>query len=151
MLYFDTDSFIYTTRPEQPPIPLGDYLGELKDDLDDGDLITEFTSASPKSYGYKIRQGRVLWKVRGFTLNVLGSQQLNYDVMHQNLIDEITQPLDERRNINVVNPNFFWRNPATKILRVVTRAKRYGLVFDKRVLDPTTFASFPYGPTQNTL
>ena len=48
----------------------------------------------------------MLYKVRGFTLNVRGSQQLNYDVMRQNLIDEITQPLDERRNIDVVNPNF---------------------------------------------
>ena len=50
--------------------------------------------------------------------------------MRQNLIDEITQPLedDERRNINVVNPNFFWRNPATKHLKVITRTKRYGRV-----------------------
>ena len=54
----------------------------------------------------------------------------------QNLIDEITEPLDERRNIDVINPNFFWRNPATKHLRVITRTKRYGLVFDKRVVDP---------------
>ena len=69
--------------------------------------------------------------------------------MRQNLIDEIPQPLDERRNINVVNPNFFWRNPATKHLQVITQPKRYGLVFDKRVVDPTTFTSFPYGYTQD--
>ena len=145
VLYFDTDSVIFTTRPGQLRIPLGDFLGEMTNELDDGDSITEFTSAGPKNYGYKTRQGKVCCKVRGFTLNVRGAQQLNYDVMRQNLIDEITQPLDERRNINVVNPNFFWRNPATKHLRVITRTKRYGLVFDKRVVDPTTFASFPYG------
>ena len=83
-------------------------------------------------------------------MNVRGSQQLNYDVMRQNLIDEITQSLDEQRNIDVVNPNFFWRNPATKHLRVITRTKRYGLVFDKRVVDPNTFQSYPYGYTPDT-
>ena len=149
VLYFDTDSVIYTTRSDQPRIPLGDYLGEMTNELDDGDCITEFTSAGPKNYGYKTRQGKVCCKVRGFTLNVRGSQQLNYDVMRQNLIDEITQPLDERRNIDVVNPNFFWRHPATKHLRVIPRTKRYGLVFDKRVVDPNTFQSFPYGYTQD--
>ena len=149
VLYFDTDSVIYTTRSDQPRIPLGDYLGEMTNELDDGDCITEFTSAGPKNYGYKTRQGKVCCKVRGFTLNVRGSQQLNYDVMRQNLIDEITPPLDERRNIDVVNPNFFWRHPATKHLRVIPRTKRYGLVFDKRVVDPNTFQSFPYGYTQD--
>ena len=109
--YFDTDSVIYTVKPGQPDIPLGDYLGEMTDDLDHGDFIVEFTSAGPKNYGYKAHQGRVCCKVRGFTLNVRGSQQLNYDVVRQNLIDEITQPLDERRNIDVVNPNFFLEKP----------------------------------------
>ena len=150
VLYFDTDSVIYTVKPGQPDIPLGDYLGEMTDELDHGDFIVEFTSAGPKNYGYKTHQGKVCCKVRGFTLNVRGSQQLNYDVMRQNLIDEITQPLDERRNIDVVNPNFFWRNPATKHLKVITRTKRYGLVFDKRVVDPNTFMSFPYGFTHDT-
>ena len=147
VLYFDTDSVIYTDLPGQPDIPLGDYLGDMTDELDDGDFIVDFTSAGPKNYGYRTQRGKVCCKVRGFSLNVRGSKQLNYDVMRQNLLDEITRPLDERRNIDVVNPNFFWRNPATKHLRVITRTKRYGLVFDKRVVDPNTFQSFPYGYT----
>ena len=145
VLYFATDSVIFITKPGQPRIPLGNYLGEMPNELNDGDVITEFTSAGPKNYGYKTRQGKVCCKVRGFTLNVRGAQQLNYDVMRQNLIEEITQPLDQGCNIDAVNPNLFWRNHATKHLRVITRTKRYGLVFDKRVVDTTTFASFPYG------
>jgi len=105
--------------------------------------ITEFTSAGPKNYGYKTQQGKVYCKIRGFSLNKRGSRQLNYGVMRQNL-------LDERRNIDVVNPNFFYRNPATKHLRVTTHTKRYGLVFDKRVMDQNTFMSFPYGYTKDT-
>ena len=147
VLYFDTDSIIYTALPGQPDIPLGDYLGEMTDELDDGDFIIDFTSAGPKNYGYRTQHGKVCCKVRGFSLNVRGSRQLNYDVTQQNLLDKITRPLDERRNIDVVNPNFFWRNPATKYLCVITRTRRYGLVFDKRIVDPNTFKSFPYGYT----
>ena len=139
VLYFDTDSVIYSHKPGQADVPLGDYLGEMTNELDDGDFITDFNAAGPKNYGHRTHQGKVCCKVRGFSLNVRGSRQLNYDVMRQNLLDELTQPLeDERRNIHVVNPNFFWRNPVTKHLRVITRTKRYGLVFDKRVVDKNT-------------
>ena len=69
--------------------------------------------------------------------------------MPQNILDELTHPLDERRNVDVVNPNFLWRNPATKYLKVITPTKRYGLVFDKRIIDPNTFMSFPYGYTRH--
>ena len=79
----------------------------------------------------------------GFTLNVRGSGQLNYDVRHENLIDKVTQPLDERRNIHVVNPNFFWRNPATKHLRVITRTKFYGPVFINATKIPRLSCHFP--------
>ena len=63
----------------------------------------------------------------------------------QNVFEEIGQPLDERRNVEVLNPCFFTRDPTTKRLRVMPRVKKYGLVFDKRVVDPVTFQSFPYG------
>ena len=59
MLYFDADSVIYTVEPGQPDIPLGDYLGEMTEELDNGDFIVEFTSAGPKNYGYKTHQGKV--------------------------------------------------------------------------------------------
>lgn len=145
VLYFDTDSVIYTANTGEPTVTYGDFLGDMTDELDGGDYITEFTSAGPKNYGYKTNQGKVCCKVRGFSLNVRASRQLNYEVMRDNLLDEITHPLEERRNIPVENPNFFWRNPATKHLRIITHTKRYGLVFDKRVVDPLTFKSYPYG------
>jgi len=145
VLYFDTDSVIYSHKPGQVDIPLGDYLGDMTNELDDGDFITDFTSAGPKNYGCRTNQGKVCCKVRGFSLNVRGSRPLNNDVMRQNLLDELKQPVGGRRNIEVVNPNFFWRNPTTKHLKFITRTKSYGLVFDKRVVDPNTFMSFPYG------
>ena len=141
------------TYEGQPDIPLCDYLGGMTKELDDDDCITEFTSAGPKNYGYQTSHGKVCCKVRGFTLNVRGSQQLNYGVMRDNVLNEILHPLEdgERRNVAIENPFFFTRRPVTKRLKVGPRTKQCGPVFDKRVVDTTTFMSYPYGYTQTTL
>lgn len=69
VLYYDTDSVIYRWKPGRPSIPIGDFLGEMTDELE-GDVITEFISGGAKNYGYKTRGGKTECKVRGFTLNV---------------------------------------------------------------------------------
>lgn len=61
--------------------------------------------------------------------------------MKQNIL----HPLDERRKTMVVNPTHFIRDPVQKKIRTETQTKKYGLVFDKRVLEPGTFKSYPYG------
>lgn len=67
-LYFDTDSVIYKWQPGQSEIPLGDYLGEMTNELEGEDFIVDFTSSAPKNYGYITNNGNVCCKVRGFTL-----------------------------------------------------------------------------------
>ena len=146
VLYFDTDSVIYRHRRGQPKLPIGDYLGDLTDELEHGDVIVDFTSGGPKNYGYRTRGWKVECKVRVFSLgSVRGQQQLNYDLLRQNVLDELTDPASERRVIAVTNPIFFTRHPTTKRLRVMPHRKDYGLVFDKRVVDVETFVSYPYG------
>ena len=76
-------------------------------------------------------------------LNYRGSKQLNYEVMKRNIFQEIQDPLPYRRNTNVVNPCHFVREPASKRIKTVELVKKYGLVFDKRVIDG--FTSYPYG------
>ena len=142
VLYYDTDSVIYVWSPGSVEIPLGDYLGDMTDELE-GDYIEEFVSGGAKNYGYRTHAGKSVCKVRGFSLNVRGSKQLNFDVLKQNILDEINHPLDERRETHILNPHHFTRNPTTKQLKTVEQVKRYGLVFDKRVLQG--FKSFPYG------
>ena len=48
MLYFDTNSVVFLTRPGEENPSLGDYLGHFKDELNDGDYIVEFASGGPK-------------------------------------------------------------------------------------------------------
>ena len=39
VLYFDTDSVIFKGLPGEKPLPLGDYLGDFKNELNEGDTI----------------------------------------------------------------------------------------------------------------
>ena len=57
--------------------------------------------------------------MRGFTLNVSGSSQVDYEVMKQNVLNVIIDPLGEdRRKIDVANPYFFTKASATKRLKL---------------------------------
>ena len=77
--------------------------------------------------------------------NARGQEQLNFDLLKQNVIDEVTEPEDDPREIRVHNPHKIKRDTNTKNLHTVEETKRYKVVFDKRVVDPDTFRSYPYG------
>ena len=116
----------------------------MTDELD-GDVITEFVSGGAKNYGYQTCGGKVVCKVRGFTLNVRGSAILNFHTMKNNILSELDSPQDSRRNLNIVTPHHFKRDLEQKQIQVVPRVKQYGLVFDKRVIHVATKSSYPYG------
>ena len=144
VLYMDTDSVIYKWRPGQPSIPTGDFLGDMKDELD-GDLIREFVSAGAKNYAYETHAGKADCKIRGFTLNDRGAAVLNFQTMKNNILDELNNPLDHRRTANVVTPYYFQRDSEKKRIKVVPRVKKYAMVFDKRVVNEATRTSYPFG------
>ena len=103
VLYYDTDSVIYKWRPGQPKIQTGDYLGDMKDELE-GDVIVEFISGGAKNYGYKTRGGKTECKVRGFTLNVRGLEVLNYQTMKNTILKELEDPLEKKRQLEETHP-----------------------------------------------
>ena len=145
VLYFDTDSVIYLEELGQPNPPLGDYLGQFTSELKADDHITEFVSGGPKNYGYQTKNGKVECTVRGFRLNSEGKTQLNYDVMRQNVLEEIQQPQKQPRQTQVVKTHQIVRDAKTYDLFTFPDYKCYQLVYDKRVIDPDTFQTYPYG------
>ena len=72
VLYYDTDSVIYVHKPGKPDPPLGNYLGDLTDELN-GDYITSFVSGGPKNYAYRTKKGKTETKIRGITLDYAGN------------------------------------------------------------------------------
>ena len=145
-LYSDTDSVIFVTRPGdvfQPP--LGDFLGEFTNELKPGDFITEFCSGRPKNYGFVTDQGEAVCKVRGFCLNAEGKAQLNYDVLRNNTLEELTDPLEEARATLITWTHTIHCNVKEYLLETRRKIKNYKMVYSKRILDPVTFFTYPYG------
>ena len=136
---------VFAHRPGQASPALGQYLGEFKDELGQGDSIVEFCSAGPKNYGYKTRAGKTVCKVRGFSLNCQGASQRNYHVLRQNVLDELHTPLAEPRTTRVTQSHTIQRQAKDYTLHTRPTHKDYHLVCSKRVVDPQTAQSYPYG------
>ena len=77
ILNYDTDSVIYLTQPGQVEPQLGNYIGDLTDELG-GDYITVFASGGSKNYCYKTNGDKTEIKVRGITL----AQRRNKQRLH---------------------------------------------------------------------
>ena len=63
VLYKDMDSVVFLSAQGMPEPPLGDYLGDFKDELPPDNYIVEFASGGPKNYGYKTHKGKEDCKV----------------------------------------------------------------------------------------
>ena len=64
VLGYDTDSAWFVEKEGENLIETGDGLREL-----DGNYITDWVGTGPKSYSYKVSNGDVVCKTKGFTLN----------------------------------------------------------------------------------
>ena len=142
--YLDTDSIIYHTKEGQDMLPTGQFLGQFTNETP-GDTIVEFVTGGPKNYGYLTKKGKTECKVRGFSLNYETKQRLNYETMKKNILLEIEEPLDEPRTMAIPIRDYFQRDQINKKIKLTDRVKNYKVVFDKRILDPATKQSTPYG------
>lgn len=138
VVYYDTDSCIFISRPGEYDPPLGDYLGDLTSELDDGDYITEFVSGGPKNYAYLTHQGKEVCKVKGFTLNFNNAQTINFESMKAVVTSQ------EKQTLNVQNPSKICRNKLKRKLYNRKEDRIYQMVYTKRVKLPN-YDTIPYG------
>jgi len=153
VLYFDTDSVIYISRPGDEEPVLGDYLGQLTNELKPEDHIIDFVSGGPKQYAYKTYMGAEVCKIRGFSLNHVNGELLNFETMN-NLIsmskeNETEAEIGKKRKrescITVFNPSKITRHKEMRKIYNRFEEKKYKVVFTKRVIDKETLDTFPYG------
>jgi G:T-mismatch repair DNA endonuclease (very short patch repair protein) len=139
VLYFDTDSMIFVEKNGLYSPKLGDYLGELTDEISpkDGNYIKEFVSAGPKNYSYTLDTGKQKCVVKGFKLNVCTSQHINYDSI-KNIV------LNDKTNIIQVDQLKFSRNKEKWEVNTSMIKKNYRFVYDKRILNDD-LSTLPYG------
>ena len=68
VLYTDTDSVIYVSRPRDWEPQLRAVLGERNNELEEGEShIVSFVSLGPKTYAYTTDTGRTEMKIKSIT------------------------------------------------------------------------------------
>ena len=142
VLYFDTDSIIYVTRPEDTYQPkIGTYLGEWTNEIDsrEGNHIVEFVSAGPKNYAYKLDTGVTHCTVKGFTLNYLASLKITFDSIRELVCKNQSDKI-------AVDQLQFKTSKKDWSIKTNIVQKYYGFVYDKRVM-LENFDTNPYGYT----
>ena len=142
VLYYDTDSVIYVHEPGKPDPPLGDYLGDLTDELDAGDYITTFISGGPKNYAYTTNNGKAETKIRGITLDYAATKKINFDVM-RHLVDSHVNCHNEEK-VTVDMQFKITRDKKEKNIVTKKMKKDYRIVYNKRVITEN-YATLPYG------
>ncbi|XP_074026164.1 uncharacterized protein [Leptinotarsa decemlineata] len=144
VLYHDTDSVIYISRPGMYDVPLGSFLGEMTDELSEygnGSYITDFVSGGPKLYAYRVyspmrNKTFDIIKVKGITLNYNTYKQANFEKLRDMVINENAS--DE-----FITTKNILRNPDHSVItKNVTKVFRTNFTKRKRV---ENFDSVPYG------
>ena len=142
VLYYDTDSVVYVHEPGKPDPPLGDYLGDLTDELSGG-YITTFLSGGPKNYGYVTNTGEAILKIRGISLTYDAGKTLNIGTM-RDLVDSYVVDGARNEKVTINIPNKITRDKKEKHIVTKRTKKDYRVVYNKRVVNEN-YETVPYG------
>jgi len=160
VLYFDTDSVIFTARTGEFIPSTGIFIGDLTNEITTKDepeaYITKFASCGSKNYSYEVyypNSGirKYFCKVKGLSLNFTTSNIVNFDSMkiliedaieYQNQIRERGGNPNEQKVLSVPQKTI----TVTPYLDLVTKEiqKKYRFVYDKRRII-TDFITVPFG------
>ena len=142
VLYYDTDSVVYIHQPGKPDPPLGNYLGELTDELK-GDYITTFISGGPKNYGYVTNTGEAILKIRGISLTYDATLTLNVNTM-RDLVESYVIDGDRNEKVTITIPYKITRDKKEKNIVTKRTKKDYRVVYNKRIVKDN-YETVPYG------
>ncbi|XP_018570577.2 uncharacterized protein LOC108910461 [Anoplophora glabripennis] len=143
VLYYDTDSVIYVSKPGEFDVPTGEFVGDMTDELESygfDNYITEFVSGGPKNYAYKVfstrdNEQKVVCKVKGICLNYATSHLINFESIKDMVLNDAAP-------VHIVSKNI--RRTKEHEVVTITETKTYKPNSTKRMfLDDHN--SIPYG------
>ncbi|XP_031355525.1 uncharacterized protein LOC116179786 [Photinus pyralis] len=145
ILYFDTDSVIFTQKPGEWSPPCGNLLGNMTDELEcygSDSRIVEFVSGGPKNYAYKVFSPRdnkhsVLWKVKGISLNYKNSEVVNFETIKDSVLNNTPETFvkTDRRIARTCTYEVIFK----------PERKKYRVQYTKRHRLDVDYATLPYG------
>ena len=134
--YVDTDSLIFLSGDYLPV--LGDFIGDFKNETPIHDEILVFESLGPKNYVISYKSGKLKLVAKGFTLDSSALGVLNKSSIHKLINSFLTKKgenLDKEDRINIVNRNFFFKDPNNLEIYCLEMTRSYRMtVNNKRTL-----------------
>lgn len=149
VLYYDTDSVFFVKNENEPGLPLGDYLGDLTDELSEyGEqcYINEVVFTSEKSYAFTVKDSNdeivgSVCKVKGISLNHENSEHINFERMKSLVLNVDDSP----NQVVKLNSNVILRNTDST---VYTTKKEYTFKVNatkRRRIGRKKIRTLPYG------
>lgn len=143
VLYYDTDSVIYISRPEEFDIPTGEFIGDMTDELESygvNSYIIEFASGGPKNYAYLLyspvlAEYHEVCKVKGIALTYSASQLVNFKTLKEKVLESSEPVYIHSKNIRRTREHEVITRKETKIYRPNSTKRKF--------LDD--YGSVPYG------
>ena len=148
VIYFDTDSIIFYSEDRDWMPPLGDFIGDLTDEIgDENKTIDEFVCCGPKSYAYSIFDQKTMErsyviKIKGIRLNVEAKYIITFDSLVK-LVKEFCENDTCYQSYDVKQTTF----ATTTFNDIICREnfKQFKITYDKRfVLKDFTTRPFGY-------
>ena len=143
--YLDTDSLIFIERDGDPEIRLGNFLGELTDEIEPGFSCRKGVFAGCKSYALQLKNSdgniKNIVKVKGLSLSSEAMQHINFDSMEQ----MVSSYANGTRNQQINVPQCIFR-PISRANQTMTSRnfeKAFHVTTEKRWNDGCE--TYPYG------
>ena len=128
MIYCDTDSIIYKHKTGNNPIKTNTNFGGMTDELD-GEHITEIVALAPKTYAYKISDGKVEVKAKGFSLNQFTSEKINFDNMRGLVLN------NDKEAMQIEYDGRIRQNAKDRLIYSNDETKKFRYDYTKRTVD----------------
>jgi hypothetical protein len=140
VFYYIRDSIVYIERQGEYSPKLGNFIGQFTNEISPelGSHIVEWVSCGPKNYAYMLDSGHTEAVVKGISFNYLTSLKINFESMKHMITQNPKETI-------LVPQQMFTRNTKTWECKTPIVEKLYRYVYDKRVVNPITFETLPYG------
>ena len=130
--------------------PLGPYLGDLTDEINDGDVcglpeeeyITEFVSGGPKCYAYRTSKGKSQVKCKGVTLNAANAAVVTAESL-ESLVHAFVNNQSSDAHL-ITTADSIKRDKLRLHLKNVSVVKKVQVVYNKRKV-LADYTTVPYG------
>jgi hypothetical protein len=137
LFYTDTDCtfFIHSGSHYFPQV--GSNLGDLVNELEEGEWIVEWVSLGPKNYSFLTNFNRQVITVKGFRMDQNVKKKINFESMKNLILNYRTEKIE-------VDQLKFSRNKDQWDVYTNIITKKYGFCYTKRVIQKD-YSTLPYG------